>query len=151
LVPSNVLDRMMVYKSGSPENPGDFSGGLVKIFTSNALEEKFTSFTISTGFRPNTNFSPYYQTAGSSTDWLGFDNSRALPANFPSTRIFTESSTRSQLRRDAAHRLANNYTISERTALPNMGFGFGLGRYWDLGHVRISTISVLNYSQSQQY
>src|SRR5690606_30894607 len=33
LIPSGALDRMVLYKSGAPENPGDFAGAVIKVFT----------------------------------------------------------------------------------------------------------------------
>ena len=31
LIPSTAIDRMMIYKSGAPELPGEFAGGIIKI------------------------------------------------------------------------------------------------------------------------
>lgn len=81
LFPSNVISNMKVYKTFSPELPGDFTGGLVNIETKD-FPEKFTlSAKISYGFNTqaflNKNFLTYQ---GSSTDWLGYDNgTRAIP------------------------------------------------------------------------
>ncbi|MBL7983830.1 MAG: carboxypeptidase-like regulatory domain-containing protein, partial [Flavobacteriales bacterium] len=33
LIPSGALDRILIYKSGAPELPGDFAGGTIKIGT----------------------------------------------------------------------------------------------------------------------
>ena len=39
MIPSNMLDRMLVYKSGSPELPGEFAGADINIFTKSVVDE----------------------------------------------------------------------------------------------------------------
>ncbi len=36
LLPSPIIDRILIYKSPSPDLLGDFAGGAVKVFTKNA-------------------------------------------------------------------------------------------------------------------
>jgi hypothetical protein len=75
LFPSNIIDNLQVFKSFSPELPGDFSGGLINIETKEFPSDFFVNFSASTGFNTqstlNKNFLSYQ---GSKTDWLGFDN-----------------------------------------------------------------------------
>lgn len=148
LIPSNVLDRMMIYKSGSPENPGDFAGGLIKVFTSNAAEENYTDISLSTGYRLGTTFGDYVQSQGSATDAFGFDNGyRQLPSTFPTTNL-RGLPNRSQTRADAAKMLPNNFAPETSTAMPDLGIGLSLARTWRLGSKKLNTISGINYSQS---
>lgn len=148
LIPSGVLDRLLIYKSGSPENTGDFAGGLIKVYTSNAQENNFTSVTVSTGFRQGTTGKDFIQSKGSSTDFLGFDNGfRKLPNGFP-TENLRNLPNRSQQRADAAHLLKNNFAMQNSTAIPDFGVGLSMGRFWDIGTKRLSTLTAINYSQS---
>ncbi|MBK9630484.1 MAG: TonB-dependent receptor plug domain-containing protein [Saprospiraceae bacterium] len=61
LIASSALDRMLIYKSGSADLPGDFAGGVIKLFTIDNVDENFTQVNLGLGYRPNTTFSPYYQ------------------------------------------------------------------------------------------
>ncbi|MCC5944589.1 MAG: carboxypeptidase-like regulatory domain-containing protein [Bernardetiaceae bacterium] len=152
LIPSSVIDRMLIYKSGSPEMPGDFAGGMIKVFTKNNVEENFTTVILGVGYRNNTTFQPYISSEGSPTDFLGFDNGfRSLPNNFPDTRTLQESGRASELRQAAGQSLNNNFGNSQRTALPDLNMGFALGRKFEIGRVKISNITALNYSNAYEY
>lgn len=35
IIPSAMIDRVLIYKTGAPELPGEFAGGAVKIYTKN--------------------------------------------------------------------------------------------------------------------
>jgi outer membrane receptor protein involved in Fe transport len=148
LIPSSVLDRMMVYKSGAPELPGDFSGGLIKVFTNTPNQEKFTSFTVGTQVRAQSSFEPYRFGRTSSTDILGFDNgSRALPSGFPTENI-RQLPNDAAIRFEAPQMLDNNLAYQTQTAIPDLNFGLGLGRYWHLPKGRLQMLTHLSLSQS---
>lgn len=150
LIPSNVLDRMMIYKSSSPENPGDFSGGLIKVYTNNAGNENFTTFSVGSNFRSGTTFNPYIYSRTSSTDFLGFDGGeRKLPSGFPAG--FRELPNESPIRWEAPQLLNNDLSYQESSAIPDFNFGVGLGRSWKMGSKRLNMLTTVNYSQSHQY
>ena len=54
MIPSSQIDNLLVYKSPSPEIPGDFSGGFVKIVTKGIPEENSIEVGYSTGFNVRT-------------------------------------------------------------------------------------------------
>jgi outer membrane receptor protein involved in Fe transport len=148
LIPSSVLDRMMVYKSGSPELPGDFAGGLIKVFTNTPNQENFTSFTVGTQFRSNTTFEPYVFGRTSPTDFLGFDNgTRALPGGFPKENI-RQLPNDAAVRYEAPKLLDNNLASQSQTTIPDLNFSLGLGRYWHLPKGRLQMLTHLSLSQS---
>lgn len=150
LIPSNIIDRMLVYKSGAAEFPGDFAGGVIKLYTRDAVDENFFDVTIAGGFRQNTTFSPYFSTQGSSTDFLGFDNGfRSIPDNFPSNlRDFSRSSPELQA---AGRSLTNNFQANESTAAPDFRLGFTLGRKFSLFGKDASNLTSVNYSNFGQF
>ncbi len=83
IFPTNIIDNIIVYKSFSPDLPGDFSGGVVDVVTKDFPEEKFTNV----GFSANYNMSQHFRAnalsyQGGNLDWLGIDDgTRALPIN----------------------------------------------------------------------
>jgi outer membrane receptor protein involved in Fe transport len=84
LIPSSQIDNLLVYKSPSPEIPGDFSGGFVKITSKGVPGENSMEISYGSGFNVNTQFCDFHINPGSSTDFLGFDlNKRPLSQNFP--------------------------------------------------------------------
>lgn len=85
ILPSSVIDRVLIFKSGAPELPGEFGGGIVEVFTKNSVLENSTSLSLSGGYRGGTTLQNNYQSTNhSATDWLGFDSGdRALPNALP--------------------------------------------------------------------
>lgn len=50
IVPSQLVDNIVVNKTASPDLPGEFTGGLVQINTKDVPAENFLSVTVGTGF-----------------------------------------------------------------------------------------------------
>lgn len=149
MIPSGALDRMMIYKTASPEYVGDFAGGLIKLYTKNNVIKDEFSVKISTGIRNNTTFTPYYQSEGSPTDLLGFDNSfRQLPESFPIRNIMMNEGPTSEIRRDAARMLPNNFMPYESMALPDLGVSVNYAKRFKIGDMNATTFNSINYSQS---
>lgn len=84
LIPSNLIENTIVIKSFTPDELGEFSGGLVKINTIEFPQKEQLSFSYSTSFVNNVSTKSFSTYEGSSTDFLGFDNGyRDLPKEFP--------------------------------------------------------------------
>ena len=145
LISTSALDKMLIYKTGSADKPGDFAGGIISVTTSENTTE-FTKVDVGFGYRPGTTFDTYQQSEGSSTDWLGFDkNFRPLPANFAANPGGVVSA-------NVANQLPNNFSPSESNAFFDSSIGFSLGRKIQLGtNTSLFTTNALSYSNSYQY
>ncbi|GAA5023102.1 hypothetical protein GCM10011506_05710 [Marivirga lumbricoides] len=72
LLPSGLIDNIMVYKSPSPELPAGFAGGIVKISTKQPNVARRLQLSISGQYREGTTFNSGYTNSGASQgDWLG--------------------------------------------------------------------------------
>ncbi|MDB2443080.1 TonB-dependent receptor [Flavobacteriales bacterium] len=82
LIPSNVIDNILVFKTFTPDLPGNFTGGLVDVNTSDFPDSLALNFNYSTGYRSLSNLnSNFTGQKSSSTDWLGYDDgSRDRPS-----------------------------------------------------------------------
>jgi hypothetical protein len=148
LIPTNMLDRMLIYKSGSADLPGDFAGGVIKIYTRSVPANNSFNLTITTGYRNETTFNPYLRTNKSATDFLGFGSkNRKLPDDFPS-RLNELSNV--QLAEESK-RLANNFKIEERTAIPDIRINSDLSRKFNIGNKEAGMVAAVNYSNTYQY
>jgi hypothetical protein len=151
MISSGMLDRLLVYKSGSADLPGDFAGGVMKIHTVDHTGEDFFKVNLGIGYRAGTTGQSFSQSQGSPTDFLGFDNGfRRLPGNFPDSRALQQSPRNAELRREAAHLLPNNFNPREMIAAPDHSVGFSFGRNMTLGGKRLTTINQVNLSSSYQ-
>ena len=82
--PSNILDNIIIMKTGQPNLPSEWAGGLIQLNTRDIPEKSFFNVSYSIGFTEGTSFKNFKTYDGSKTDFLGFDNSvRKLPNNFP--------------------------------------------------------------------
>jgi outer membrane receptor protein involved in Fe transport len=93
IIPSNMLDNMVITKSGSADLPGDFAGGMITINTKDIPEKSFYSVGFSLSSHSITTGQTGYTYNGGKTDWLGFDDgTRKYPAGLPG-RLDYEKST----------------------------------------------------------
>lgn len=146
LIPTNALDKMQITKTGASYLPGDFSGGFIEVTTSENFEE-FTRAGFEVGYRTGTTFNDYFQSEGSSTDFLGFDDGfRQLPSGFPSQPSdFFDN----QVSVNAANSLPNNFNPTRSTTFLDAGFGFGIGRKFRFKNdATLKTVNTLSYSNS---
>ncbi len=81
LIPSNVIDNILVFKTFTPDLPGNFTGGLVDVYTSDFPDSLEVFFNYSTGYSNLSNINNnFLRQAPSSTDWIGYDDgSRDIP------------------------------------------------------------------------
>ncbi|WP_026999433.1 TonB-dependent receptor [Eisenibacter elegans] len=150
LLPSNVLDRMLIYKSGAAEYPGDFAGGVIKMYTRHTVDENFTTISVGTAFRQNTTFEKAFFSQGSATDVLGFDNGfRSIPNTFPNNlRDLSRNSTELQ---NIGRSLPNNFDATESMAAPDVKLGFAMGRKFNLFNRAATNLTAINYSNTAQF
>ncbi|GHA68991.1 TonB-dependent receptor [Pontibacter akesuensis] len=147
ILPTSVLDRIMVFKSGSPELPGEFGGGVIKVYTKNFATENTTSIGISGGYRGGTTFNNISTQKGSGTDFLGFDNGeRALPGGFPANvnNVSSESLI------SAARQLDGDWSTNKLNALPDLRLSLGLTRRFFIGNTEASNLTAVSYSNTSQ-
>ncbi|MFC7670976.1 carboxypeptidase-like regulatory domain-containing protein [Hymenobacter humi] len=148
MIPSNVIDRMLIFKSGSAELPGDFAGGVIKLYTKRAPEENFTNFSLQGGYRQGTTFQQVQQAEGGKYDFLGFDSGkRTIPNNWP-TRLSDDYST--GLRAAYARQLPNRWGVNSLKAAPDLRLSFNMGRRFEPGQKQVGTLTSLNYGNYHQ-
>ena len=51
VIPSSMLDNLLIFKTPSAELPGDFAGGAIQVFTKNFPDKDFINISYSTAFR----------------------------------------------------------------------------------------------------
>ena len=148
VLPSSLIDNMMVYKSPSAELPADFSGGFVRLLTKNVSEGNTFNITYQLGFNTNSAFRDFQLTKGHAVDYLGFGaGKRGLPSNTPAHLNDVNTS-------DAAaftHRVNTGWDISRFTALPEQKLTFTMNRLFNLGGWKIGNITNVNYSTGYDY
>ena len=122
LVPSSMLDNLVIVKTASPDLSGEFAGGAILVSTKDIPEMSFLRANVSGAYNSVTTFKPFLAAENGGTDWLGHDDgTRALPDAFPSTADF-KAQTKDE-RYSASKTFPNDWAIHEKSsARPNLGF-----------------------------
>ncbi|MCY7310305.1 MAG: TonB-dependent receptor [Chitinophagaceae bacterium] len=129
VIPSSLVDNIIINKTATPELPGEFAGGLVQINTKDVPTRDLLTVSISLGFNTQSVFKDFTSNERNGNDWLGFDDkTRSLPAGFPKTQQeFRSGSTQQRL---AWSRLLNSDVYSEvnNKALPTQTYSLTWGK-----------------------
>jgi hypothetical protein len=152
VIPSSMIENIMIYKAPAAELPADFSGGFVKIATKNMPEKNGFFINYGTGFSEGTTFGSFYKFKGSSTDFLGFDNgTRALPSDMPYHLSLYETATNPAVRENISllgQELNNNWKASPASAFPDQKLLVGINKKFSVGNLTVGNVTSLNYSLS---
>ena len=132
IFPSNMLDNLIISKTATPDQPGEFAGGVIDISTSEPKEKDFQSVQIGGSYNTISTFRNFETYDGSKTDFLGFgQGARKLPSGLPGSADFPN------LTKDEQANLAKLFTptwnTTGRTAMPNLSLQYSLGKTYKLG------------------
>jgi TonB-dependent receptor len=151
IVPSNLVESLTITKTATPDQPGDFAGGLIQITTKDIPDQNYISFGIGGGLNTASTFKDFKSGPRHATDYLGFDNgSKGLASNFAS---YNEIVNNPSADRNIAliHSLPSDYNIYLNKALPTQNYQFTIGRVKDFAKSgnRFGAILALTYRNSQ--
>ena len=81
LIPSGLLDNIIIEKTFTPDKPGNFAGGSVNLSTKDYPERRSLKVSLSSGLSSNTQPKDrYIGYDGGEKDWVGYDDgTRDLP------------------------------------------------------------------------
>lgn len=93
LIPSNMIDNIVINKAFVPEMPGEWAGGLVQVNTKDIPTKNFLTVQAGFGFNTQTISNDFYTYRGGKTDWLGIDDgTRSLPDLYRTKSAFAAAS-----------------------------------------------------------
>ncbi|BDS12090.1 TonB-dependent receptor [Aureispira anguillae] len=163
LFPTNLLDNILVYKTFTPNLPGDFTGGYIDVVTKNFP----SSFTINAGasmsYNTQTTFNKNFLTQQrGSTDWLGFDDgTRALPAtitqsgeipNLQNNNAANFDFDGAQRLVDMTHSFSNTWQQIRQSVPFNHSFSFGIGNKFKFeNQTELGVIGALSYNRNYSF
>lgn len=149
LLPSRIIDKILVYKSPSPENQADATGGVVKIYTKDAKAVKHFDVEFQLGVRQGTSFNKdFLSYNGGKLDFLGFDDgTRALPSVLPEYGSLLLADLK-----PSEYAQAFNATLNygKKTALPNMQITANYYNAFRLFGKTISSLTSFSYKNENQ-
>lgn len=152
IFPTSILENVIVYKTFSPNLPGDFTGGMVDVETKNFPEEKTTSVSLGFRFNPDMNLKDNYLTYdGGNIDWLGFDDgTRKLP--FPSETVVPNVSSGNPAIVEPLTRSLNpQMAVQRKRSFLNTSFSFNHGNQINKNKYTLGYTAIFNYQSRFEY
>lgn len=148
LLPSPVIDRILVYKSPSAELLGDYAGGAIKVFTKNARPVRHFDLGFQTGYRAGTTGSTLNAYKGGGLDWLGFDDGTRKMPGIPGYRESGGKNTMTQ--ENMVNAFTNTWTYHRSQVMPDMQFFVNYFDNWRIGKYRLYNLTSLTYTHENR-
>lgn len=150
IFPSAILDNLIIYKTATPDKPGEFAGGIIDITTKSILPKSFTSISFGASYNSSiTGKSRYYSENKGGKDWIGVDNGiRGIPSGIPSA---SELRGASFAQKAEYAKLFKNYKwgVKKRFTGPNYNFQLSKGINIERNQKEfIGALFSLNYNRS---
>ncbi len=151
LIPSSAIDRMLIFKTGAAELPGEFAGGVIKIFTKTVPDENGLSVSVSSSYRAGTTFQKVLSDKSFAGDIVGFGaGARKLPNSFPSTNTLLSQNRPTEATLQAFRNLPDFYNVENTTVNPDLRLSIGYNRKMFVGEKTLTTFNNLSYTNSNQ-
>jgi hypothetical protein len=83
VIPSQLIDYIIINKTATPDLTGEFAGGLIQIATKDIPIKNSLSAGVGFGFNTQSTFKNFTSNQRGNTDWIGFDDRRNLPSSYP--------------------------------------------------------------------
>jgi outer membrane receptor protein involved in Fe transport len=153
LFPAQIIESLDIVKTFTPDFPGDFAGGSVRIITRGVPDGPVYNASLSGGYNSQATFRRAYTEPAGKLDWLGFDDGRrALSSKLPEYSLIRGSEKPDgsfvlQDELDALSPEVNTTMAPERTLLgPDVSGSLLIGNGWRLGGAkRIGVLGSLVY------
>ncbi len=161
IFPANLLESLQTVKTFSPDQPGNFAGGSVQVFTKDFPDAFTMSLSMSSSFNTETTGKELLEYPGGDLDKFGFGKgTRALPdiiANQPADVPIRERGrfTRSGFTPEEIQKFGrafDNVWASERyTAPANQSYKFSIGNSTQLVGKDFGYLGVISYSNGHSH
>jgi TonB-dependent receptor len=151
LIPSSMIDNLVINKAFVPEYPGEWAGGLIQVNTKDIPAKGFFNIQFGTGYNTQTTGKPFFRDPqGGKNDWLGIDDgTRLLPGTYSTKSNFDTSSRADKI--GIAKRLRNSWSPDEYTAPVNISFQANGGFNTNILGKKLGGIVGLIYSKNNRY
>lgn len=119
IIPSNLIDNLLVYKSSSANLPGDFSGGLIDVSTLSVKDKKFQNLSFGVGYGSLSSFREFYT----------FKH-QDLSKDFPTTYEYRIGSLSNRKGWTSILGGPSDYKNLKSTSPPNQNLSYNIGTKW---------------------
>lgn len=149
IIPSNMVDNIVINKTASPDLPGDFSGGVVQVLTKDIPTENYIFLSAGTGYNSQSTFKDFQLGKKDGVENFGFvGKDRNIPEGIVSTAKYQVMSDYEKI---ASGKLfPNSFGINNSKAAPAQAYQLSTGLRKTLkNNANIGAILSLNYRNSE--
>lgn len=148
LIPSAMIDNLIINKAFVPEYPGEWAGGLIQVNTKDIPAKNFMTIQLGTGFNTQTIGNKFYKDGqGGKTDWLGMDDgTRNLPTAYTRKAEFDILTPAEKTA--IGKQMRNTWSPKEISAPLNLSFQANGGFSTNIFGKKLGGIFGINYSKS---
>lgn len=139
VIPSSLIDNIVVNKTATPDMPAEFAGGLVQINIRDMPSENYTTVSLGSGINTNTTGHAVMGTKRGRYDYLGFDDGTRNwwkdmdPRHY---RFLINTNDREAI--SAQNKtIPNNFGLRKYNYTPLQNYQLGLGRKYRLSEGKL--------------
>ena len=160
LIPSSLVDNVVVSKTVTPDMNSSFGGGLIQINTKDIPTENFMGFTIGTAYNDQSTGKDFLSHKRGKYDYFGFDDGRRkFPADLQQTErttapnnSLTDAQYNQMLIAQSQKFTNDNFTMYKYKTAPSQNYQFTIGRLIGIDttkNKKLGFTASLNYRNNQ--
>jgi TonB-dependent receptor len=148
IIPAGLIDRVLVFKTPSPELPGDFAGGMVKIYTTSIADKNQFSINLQASSREFSTGSTFYHQNTGKTDWLGYDDGkRNIPSLVPDYITTKDPNYKADIS-NWSKSFGNDWIVNQKKATPDLRFNLASSNVFKIRNLKIGNTLGVAYANT---
>ena len=150
ILPSNLIDNIVVKKTASADIPADFSGGVVQISTKDFPESKLFNVSLGTSYNTQSSFKNFLSPSKNGNEAFGFYNKdRDIPTTFPDRSNYEKFSLDQKVA--LSKQFTNNWGYNKVNSAigPNFQVNYGTSKIYSNNN-KLGTVLSLSYRYDER-
>lgn len=143
LIPSGQIESLTIVKSPSAEYPADYTGGFIMVNTQEIPAQNGFSVSLGGSWNSATHWSDFMESAGSGTDFLGFDGGLRSLSGGMDAQLQPVAGTGTSL---TGNGLNNDWSLKRFKPFGDLKLSASYNRAWDIKGNRLGMLASVNYS-----
>ena len=133
LIPSNMVENVVVNKTVTPDMNASFGGGLIQINTKDIPNENFMSFSAGVSYNDQSTGKDFLSHKRGKYDYLGFDDGkRDFPKGLFSVAGLNLGQEMDKVTEQSKRFTNDNFTLYNYNTAPSQNYQFTIGRLFTL-------------------
>lgn len=146
IFPANLLDNLIIYKTATPDLPGEFAGGVILLNTKEVPEDNFTTISVGSSYNAQSTFKSATTPLTYKGDWIGLGaDARALPNTFPNNFKSLSDEEKAAYSKVVPNDWKTKNVASLR---PTQNYQFSLARHYNMFGRQLGLIGGASYYNS---